>query len=172
MGVGGLGVHAVQIVKALGGRVIAADVDPARLERARQLGADAVIDARSNPVAAVRDLTGGAGAELTVNLVGPACAGWGLASTGKAGRFCVVGYEPGKTFEIASPPFHHMEWEVLGCRTSTRQDLREVVDLVARGAVRAVIDRSFALGEANRALEFLASGNVIGRAILTADATG
>lgn len=168
IGVGGLGVHAVQIARALGGRVIAADVDRSRLDLARRLGADAAIDAREDPEAAVRDLTGGGGAELTVNLVGPRCAAFGLASTKRGGRFCVVGYEPGRSFEIASPPFHQMEWEVLGCRASTRQDLRDVVDLVASGRVTPLVDRQFPLADANRALEVLESGAVVGRGVLVA----
>lgn len=146
--------------------MIAADVDPARLELARSLGADAALDAREDPAAAVLEATAGAGADLTVNLVGPRCAEWGLAATKRGGRFCVVGYEPGRSFAIASPPFHQMEWEVLGCRASTRQELREVVALVASGRIRPVIDRRFPRGEADRALAALEAGEIVGRAVL------
>jgi alcohol dehydrogenase len=69
-GCGGVGLSAVMIAVAAGARVVAVDVDPAKLERARELGADAVVDAsRDDAAAAVESLTGG-GAHVAVDALG------------------------------------------------------------------------------------------------------
>jgi len=70
IGVGGVGLHALQMAKLAGGWVIAVDVNEARLELARTLGADAVVDARSGPFhEAVRELTDSQGVDVVLEVV-------------------------------------------------------------------------------------------------------
>ncbi|MEO9190294.1 MAG: zinc-binding dehydrogenase [Acetobacteraceae bacterium] len=67
-GQGPVGVSATQLAKAMGARVIALDVSPERLERAKEFGADEVVNPRSNdPVGAIKDLTHGYGADLSLD---------------------------------------------------------------------------------------------------------
>lgn len=67
-GQGPVGLSATQLAKAMGARVIALDVSPERLNRAREFGADEVVNPRSNdPVGAIKDLTHGYGADLSLD---------------------------------------------------------------------------------------------------------
>lgn len=65
-----MGLHALQVAKLAGGWVIAVDVNDTRLELARTLGADAVVDARSRPFhETVRELTDGQGVDVVLEFV-------------------------------------------------------------------------------------------------------
>src|SRR3954447_15729826 len=71
-GCGGVGLSAVMLGRALGARVVAVDVAPGPLERARELGAAAALDARDGDIAArIRELTGG-GAHVSIDAIGSA----------------------------------------------------------------------------------------------------
>ncbi len=169
VGVGGIGIHAVQLAKAAGVRVIAADVDQGRLALAGELGADHLIDPGSvaDPTAAVRDLTGGAGVDAVVDNVGSAeTVSWALPSMRKGGKLVIVGYTPGRPFTVDSMAMHYNEWEIIGSRLATKQELVEVVDLVGRGLVKPWVTRTFSLDEANQALDELARDTIVGRATL------
>ncbi len=95
MGVGGLGLHAVQIAKVLGATVIAVDIDDRHLEKATELGADMVLNPhRDNIPEAVRVKNSGKGADLVMDLVGqPKLIENGLNCLCPAGRLLVVGYD-------------------------------------------------------------------------------
>lgn len=168
VGVGGLGVHAIQIAKLEGARVIAVDVEEERLDLARQLGADEVVNARSgDPASQVRRLTNRAGADATIEIVGtPESLAWTLPATKRGGRLIIVGYAPGRPWPLDTMAMHYNEWEVIGSRTETRTELAEVVDLVRAGKLRPLVSRQFALEEANEALTEVASGRVTGRCVL------
>ncbi|MHB9113908.1 MAG: alcohol dehydrogenase catalytic domain-containing protein [Thermoleophilia bacterium] len=169
VGVGGIGIHAVQLAKAAGVRVIAADVDEGRLALAGELGADHLIDPRSvaDPTAAVRDLTDGAGVDAVVDNVGSAeTVAWALPTMRKGGKLVIVGYTPGRPFTVDSMAMHYNEWEIIGSRLATKQELAGVVDLVGRGLVKPWVTRTFSLDEANLALDELARDAIVGRATL------
>ncbi|GAB3217840.1 zinc-binding dehydrogenase [Mycolicibacterium hippocampi] len=107
-GAGALGLYAVAVAKARGAaRVIAIDGVPERLELATAFGADAVIDMNELPTAkervrAVRKLTDGQGADVTVEVVGhPSAIDEGLQMLGQFGRYVEIGnINIGKTFEF------------------------------------------------------------------------
>ena len=94
-GCGGAGLSAVLIGAALGARVIAVDVAPVALDRARELGAEQVIAAGpgrvADPAAAIQDLTGG-GAHVSVDALGsPATAAGSVRCLRRRGRHVQVG---------------------------------------------------------------------------------
>ncbi len=160
-GCGGLGTHAVQLARLLGaGKVIAVDVHPPALARARELGADATVDATSEaPHKAVQQLTG-EGVDLALECVGrPETIAQAVRSLRPGGRAVIVGMgrEP-----IGLPPpalFAWREYSVLGSFGSTRSDLERVIELVQSGQLdlgRSISAR-FPLEQANRALEMLES---------------
>jgi L-iditol 2-dehydrogenase len=105
-GPGPVGLTTVQVCKALGaGRVILVGTRPSRLELGRRLGADHVINAReTDPVRAVLDLTGGAGADMTIECSGgldvpQQCA----RATKRGGKIVVVAFYPGQvTFDLSA----------------------------------------------------------------------
>ena len=101
-GCGGVGLSAVMVAAAAGARVVAVDIAADRLALAGELGAAAVVDAtRSDPIEAVRQLTGG-GAHVSVDAVGSkVTSGQALRSLGKRGRHVQLGLLLG---EDANPP--------------------------------------------------------------------
>jgi alcohol dehydrogenase len=103
-GCGGVGLSAVMIAAAAGARVIAVDIDPAKLELARELGAEQALDARDgDPGAAVREATGG-GAQVSLDALGSAatCAA-SVDSLRKRGRHVQVGLMLGDERSVPVP---------------------------------------------------------------------
>lgn len=92
-GCGGVGLSAVMIAKAMGARIVAVDIDPGKLAMARNLGADILIDSRNttDPVAAIREATGG-GAQVSMDALGnPVTCFNSVACLAKRGRHVQVG---------------------------------------------------------------------------------
>jgi threonine dehydrogenase-like Zn-dependent dehydrogenase len=102
-GQGPVGLSATLLGRAMGARVIAVDVSPERLALARELGAEAAIDARSaDPVAAVHDLTAGEGAETTMDTTGNAEGRLAaVRSAGTWGRVALVGEGGDLTLDVS-----------------------------------------------------------------------
>lgn len=169
MGAGGLGVHAVQVARLSGARVIAVDVVQEKLELATTWGADEVIDARGeDTVARMLDLTEGAGADAIFDFVGsPDTVATDMRCLRRGGVITLVGYQPGVPFQVDSMEMVLDEKRIIGSRAASKQDLVEVIRLVEQGKIKPVITRRFNLEEANQALEALRRGEIMGRAVLT-----
>ena len=103
-GTGGIGLATLILARALGARVVAVDIVPEKLDLARALGADAVVDAAATDAAeAVRELTGG-GADVAIEALGhPATTRAALLSLGKLGRMVQVGLPAGDHAEMILP---------------------------------------------------------------------
>ncbi len=135
-GVGGLGTHAVQIARLAGaGEIIAVDVLPGALARAKTLGADHLIDSRhEDPAARIRELTGGEGVDLAVELVGrPATIAAAEASLGRGGRAVLVGIGAEPITVLPTAIFSVFNHALLGSLGYRRDDVVRLVRLVAGG---------------------------------------
>ena len=163
---GGVGIHAVQIGKRFGARVIAVDIDDARLERAKALGADyAVNGRRENFGEAVAQITSGKGAEAVLEFVGTEeTLPRSFASLAVAGTLVVVGFQPGAVFASDPTRFVMEEIAVTGSRYVNRAELAEAARWVGEGWVKPVISATYPLAETERALADLAANRVFGRA--------
>ncbi|HWH55065.1 MAG TPA: zinc-binding dehydrogenase [Gaiellaceae bacterium] len=165
---GGVATASLAIAKALGARVLATSSSDAKLERARDLGADAVVNHASGDVAAaVDEATGGAGVDVVVEHVGEATWKTSLAVVRAAGRVVVCGATTG-----ANPPaqLHRVWWKqltILGSTMGTREDFAGAYDLVAAGSARPVVDEVFPLAEARAAHERLERGEQFGKIVLS-----
>jgi NADPH:quinone reductase-like Zn-dependent oxidoreductase len=166
-GVGsGVGSASLVISKALGAQVVATSSDDAKLERARELGADVAVNhASGDVVAAVKEAAGGV--DVVIEHVGEATWTRSLQATKAGGRIAVCGATSGP-----NPPasLHRIFWKqlsILGSTMGTREDFAAVYELVASGRVRPVVDRAFPLEEAAAAHEYLESGRQFGKVILT-----
>jgi propanol-preferring alcohol dehydrogenase len=87
------------------------------------------------------------------------------AALGRRGRLVFVGYSP-DSFTVHPIQLVVFEQKVMGSVGATLQDLHDAVDLVARGVVRTVVDRTLPLDEFQDGLDALARGEVVGRAVL------
>jgi zinc-binding alcohol dehydrogenase/oxidoreductase len=164
---GGVATASLQVAKALGAQVLVTSSSDEKLARARELGADAAVNhATDDVVAAVREATGGHGADVVVEHVGEATWKTSLQVAATGGRIAVCGATSGP-----NPPanLHRIWWKqltVLGSTMGTQEDFRAVYDLVASGRARPVVDRVFPLAEAASAHEHLESGRQLGKVVL------
>ena len=165
-GIGGLGHLAVQYARLVGAVVIAVDVDDEKLDMARELGADHVVNARTaDPVAAVEAL---GGADVAIVLaVFPTVFEQAMASLRRGGRLVCVGLPPESEGPMALPIFPTVlkGISVIGSIVGTRQDLAEVFDLHARGRTR-VITETRKLDEVNDAVADVLAGRTAARIVL------
>ncbi|HYO87899.1 MAG TPA: NAD(P)-dependent alcohol dehydrogenase [Candidatus Limnocylindrales bacterium] len=161
---GGVGTFAVQIAHALGANVTAI-ASASKLQMLRELGADQVIDY------AREDFTARAGEYdviLAINGYHP------LKDYARAlkpgGRYVMVGGTDAQLFEalLRAPLMRKRDGKRLGSLTanSTPADLRALLDLIVRGAVKPVIERCYPLDEAPEALRVLDAGHVRGKLVI------
>ncbi|MDQ4085857.1 MAG: alcohol dehydrogenase catalytic domain-containing protein [Actinomycetota bacterium] len=165
-GVGGVGLALVQVLRAAGARVVAVARGDARLDKARELGADVTVNARTDDVAAVvRDATDGAGADAVFELVGTEETGRAaLACLGKAGALVYVGY----SFDAMSfSPLSLVvpEQRILTSVSNRRSELVDTLALAADGSLRLPVSTA-PLEEAPQVLDDLRAGRVVGRVVL------
>jgi alcohol dehydrogenase, propanol-preferring len=166
-GVGGVGFGLVQLARARGARVIAVGRTAAKLRTARELGAEAAVDASTGPVAdRIREITGGAGADVIFECVGTAeSMAQASAALGRRGRLVFIGYSV-DSFTVHPIQLVVFEQKVLGSVGATLQDLVDAVDLTARGVIRTVVDRTLPLERFQDGLDALERGELVGRAVL------
>lgn len=164
---GGVGIHAVQLGRMLGAAVMAADLGEEKLAAARHHGAELAVDPTvENLTEAARDWTNGVGVDGVLELVGVATLPASLAAMAKGGRMVVVGSHTGDAWTIDPGLVFRNEWEILGSRNVSVDELATVADLAAAGKVEPVIAGAYGLEEAERLHERVREGQVIGRDVL------
>lgn len=164
-GIGGLGHIAIQYARAMGLHVAAIDVAPAKLEQARALGAELVVNARDpDAVATVLRETGGGTHGVLVTAVSPPAFSQALSLVRRRGTVSLVGLPPG-TF--ATPIFDVVlkRITIRGSIVGTRRDLSEAIAFAAEGKVKAEV-APVALGDINAVFTDLKEGRVEGRKVI------
>lgn len=160
-GCGGVGHHGVMWARRQGaGKIIAVDVAPGALARAKAAGADETIDAREGDVARkIKALTGRLGADLALEFIGRAdTVSEALKSLRRSGRLVVVGVGPDR---VTLPPlqkFVGLETALLGSMGFHRADLEKVIELVASGEVElgGSVGQALPLSQINDAFQLVA----------------
>ena len=166
-GIGGVGLGLVQLARTMGTRVVAVSRSERKLAAARALGAAATVDASSHKVAErIRALTGGRGADVVFECVGTAeTMREASAALGRRARLVFIGYST-DSFTVHPIQLVVFEQKVLGSVGATLQELYQAVDLVARGVVKTVVDRTLKLDDFEAGLTALERGELVGRAVL------
>ncbi|HEY2777426.1 MAG TPA: zinc-binding dehydrogenase [Gaiellaceae bacterium] len=164
---GGVATASLAIAKALGAKAIVTSSSDTKLEHARQLGADAVVNHTSGDVVAVVKETTGSGAHVVVDDVGDATWKRTLDAARPEGRVVVCGATTGP-----NPPaaLHRVWWKqlsILGSTMGTPDDFQGVYDLIAAGRIRPVVDSVFPLADARAAHERLEAGEQLGKIVLS-----
>jgi NADPH2:quinone reductase len=155
------------IAKALGARTIVTSSSDEKLARARELGADVTINHVSDDVkTAVREATGGRGADIVVEHVGEATWKTSLDIVRAGGRVTVCGATTGP-----NPPaaLHRIWWkqlDVLGSSMGRREDFEGAYELVASGRALPLVDEVFPLAETAAAHARLEAGEQMGKIVL------
>ena len=167
IGVGGLGLYAVQFLRQLSGaRVVAVDTTNARLTLARQYGADDIVMSGPGAADQIRDLTDGIGATFVLDCVGVnATLATGVAALSWRGRLTMVGAGGGSIpfdfFKV--PPGAQLTTSLNGGSIA----LMEVVEMATMGRLKVLVD-PYPLSAAKQAYDDFEHGRLVGRAVLTA----
>jgi propanol-preferring alcohol dehydrogenase len=166
-GVGGVGFGLVQLARVMGARTIAVGRSVTKLDKALELGAEVAVNASEEAVAErIREITGGAGADVVYECVGTEeSMKEASAAMGRRGRLVFVGYSPA-SFTVHPIQLVVFEQKVMGSVGATLNDLYEAVDLVERGVVHTVVDRTLPLERFELGLNALECGELVGRAVL------
>ena len=171
IGIGGLGIHAMQLARLMGARVIAADVVPDKLRGAEQFDPDVIVNSRQeNLPQRVKELTGGLGADVVVEGVGGEAVAAVLPDSLNClklgGRLVVMGYNYGIPLAVDTADLIYGQWSILGTRASSLQDVVEVVKLVEQGRLKPVVSERFPLADVAAALARLRENPPLGRIVL------
>ena len=165
---GGVSTAALAIAKALGARVLVTSSSETKLERARELGADATVNHATGDVKeAVKEVTEGHGIDVVVENVGEATWATSLQVAASGGRITVCGATSGP-----NPPaaLHRIWWKqlsILGSTMGTGEDFAGAYELVASGRALPVVDSVLPLEEIRGAHERLEAGEQLGKIVLT-----
>ncbi len=165
---GGVGIHMVMLARWAHARVIAVDIVPGKLEKCRELGAEAVIDAsRENVAEALAEFTGGKGLDVAVDFVSaPVTLETATEALGRGGRLVTLGSNTPEPFRVSAGAMLAKELELLGSRSFTKQEILDSLDLVARGELWPLVTETYKLEEAEKVHARLEEGSITGRAVI------
>jgi zinc-binding alcohol dehydrogenase/oxidoreductase len=164
---GGVALASFELSRALGARTIVTSSSREKLDRARDLGADVTVShSEDDVVEAVREATGGRGADVVIETVGEATWERSLAAAAQEGRIVVCGATTGH-----SPParLYRLWWKqlvVYGSTMGMPSDFEGAYKLIREGRARVHVDSVFALADAAKAHEHLESGKQFGKVVL------
>jgi propanol-preferring alcohol dehydrogenase len=164
-GIGGLGHMAVQYATAMGLNVAAVDVDDAKLELARRLGAEVTVNAlHDDPAGAVKRATGGGAQGALVTAVSRSAFAQALGMVSRRGTVSLVGLPPG---DFPLPIFDVVlnGITVRGSIVGTRLDLVESLQFAADGKVKATVGTA-RLDDINAVFDQMREGQIEGRIVL------
>ncbi|MBD1585415.1 alcohol dehydrogenase AdhP [Pseudomonas typographi] len=163
-GIGGLGHMAVQYAKAMGMNVAAVDIDDAKLELARRLGATVTVNARElDPAKYLKEQIGGAHGAL-VTAVSPKAFEQAMGMTRRGGTITLNGLPPGD-FPMSIFDMVLNGTTVRGSIVGTRQDLQEALDFAAEGKVKATVATE-KLENINGVFDQMRAGTIEGRIVI------
>ena len=164
----GVGSIAIQIAKLFQCRVIATAGGDAKLAKAREIGADHVIDHYRQDISAeVRKLTGKRGVDVVIEHVGIATWQKSVESLAPAGRLVTCGATTGYDARLDLRFLFSRQLSLLGSFMGTMGELHQVLKFVFRGQLKPVIDRVYPLSEIREAHERLERKEQFGKVVVT-----
>ena len=164
---GGMGLHAVQMARTCGARVIAAIRSKRSQDAVVQSGADVVVATDDDFSEQVRRMNEGSGVDVVLDFVATReTLNTGLSVLSPGGRLVIMGYFPrGAVLETPTWLFTE-EIVVTGNRSAGRQDVADAVALIRDGRIKPVIGKIFSLRDAAEAHRAFEAGEIVGRAVL------
>jgi NADPH:quinone reductase-like Zn-dependent oxidoreductase len=164
---GGVGMAALQVARHLGARAIVTSGSDAKLEVARQHGADAGINHVTHDVVAeVRRLTGRRGADVVVDSVGQARWQDSLRAMRRGGRLVICGATTGPMIELDLRRLFWHQWSILGATLGNRREYQAIVELAHQGRLWPIVDSTVPLHRAVEAFTRLERGEQTGKLVI------
>jgi NADPH:quinone reductase-like Zn-dependent oxidoreductase len=168
-GTGGVSLFALQFARMLGARVVLTSGSDAKLERARQLGADEGVNYKTEPDwdKKARELTGGAGVDQVVEVGGAGTLNRSLRAARTGGRISLIGVLSGTAGPVDTILVLMRSLRVRGIYVGSREMFEAMNRAVALHRLRPVVDRVFPLAEARAAFAFLESAAHFGKVVVS-----
>ncbi|MFB7662682.1 NAD(P)H-quinone oxidoreductase [Kitasatospora sp. NPDC056138] len=176
-GASGIGTMAIQLAKAVGARVLVTAGSPEKLARCAELGADVGIDYRRQDfVEAVREATGGAGADVILDIMGAKYLQRNVDALATNGRLVIIGLQGGTKGELdlntllkkrAAVAATSLRGRPIAEKAAIVAAVREHVwPLIEAGVVKPVVDRVLSLAEAAEAHRVVEASRQVGKVVL------
>ncbi len=168
VGSGGLGLMAIQLVKAVtAANMIAIDLDDQKLDVAKKNGANITINSkREDPVKAIAELTDKLGADAIIDFVNASkTVETDMQLLRRRARLVLVGLFGGE-LKLSLVTMPTRAYKIIGSYTGTVSDLIELVSLARRGVIKPVVSNRFKLDQATEALTMLKEGKILGRGVI------
>jgi NADPH:quinone reductase-like Zn-dependent oxidoreductase len=164
---GGVAQASLQIAKHRGARVWVTSGSDWKLDRARELGADEVLNNRVTDVAKeIRARTGKRGVDVVVDCVGEATWASSLGALGKRGRLVTCGGTSGPNLLTDVRRMFWNQWTLMGSTMGSDEEFSAIVDELGAGRLRPPIDSVHALEDGLAAFERLRSGEQFGKVVI------
>jgi len=164
----GVGSAAIQIAKFFGARVITTAGSDEKLAKAKELGADHVINYKTQKIRdEIRRVTNKRGVDIVFEHVGTASWEDSLASLAPRGRLVTCGATTGYDAKVDLRFLFTRQLSLLGSYMGTKSELHTVLKLVAAGKLKPVVDHVFPLAEAVAAHAYLESSSQFGKVVLS-----
>lgn len=165
---GGVNSMAIQIARLAGATVYALTSTEEKMERARALGADVVLNYREDPdwPKTLYKLTDRRGVDVVVDNVGRATLMQSMRVVARGGRIVIVGNTSGPEAQIDIRYIFSKQISIIGSTMGSHQDFRDVVNLIWAGKLKPVLDRVMPLSEGKRAFELMERGEQFGKIVL------
>ena len=165
----GVGTAGIQVAKnVIGASVITTTSTDEKARKARELGADEVINYTKEDIAErVKEITGGRGVDVVLDHVGADFWPAATASLARGGRYGICGVTTGYRAELQMGAMFLNYHTVFGVFMGRKEDLRQILDRAAKGKIKGVIHETFPLQEAAKAHETMEGLNFFGKLVLT-----
>ena len=167
-GTGGVSMFALQIAKAHGARVILTSSSDEKLQRAKALGADEVVNYRTTPGwdKAVWALTGKQGVDHVVEVGGPGTLAKSLQAARHGGHIAQIGVLSDVEAKVSPMPILGKSLHVSGIYVGSRAMFERLLLALTVGQIHPIIDRVFPFAEAQAAYAYLQSGAHFGKVVI------
>ena len=164
----GVGTAAIQVAKnVIGARVIATTSTPEKAAKAKELGADEVINYNEEDITErTRELTGGRGVDAVVDHVGADFFPKAFGSLRAGGRYGICGATTGLRTELHLGLLFSRQIEIFGIFMGTKQDMHEITSTLNRGVIHPVVHQVYPLAEAAAAHQAMEGQNFFGKLVL------
>jgi len=163
----GVGTAAIQIAKMTGCRVFVTASNDEKLERARQLGADLLINYKTEEFdKKIRELTNKRGVDVVVDYIGADTWVRSLRSARRGGRVLTCGATTGFAPQTDLRQIFFRQVQVIGSTMGSQRDFLDVMKCVFRGQLKPVIDRVLPLREVRRGHELVEERAVFGKIVI------
>ncbi len=165
LGTGGVSIFALQLAKRMGATVIVTSSSDEKLEKARALGADHVINYKSEPKwgAAVKRWTDGRGVDHVVELGGAGTLAQSIEAVRLGGHIALIGTVTGFSGEVPTAAMMLKQAQLRGLIVGNRRHQQDMVRAIDATGVRPVIDRTFKLAALADAFRLEQSGQHFGK---------